>query len=41
MDLKLKQILVGHSHKFCTTIDPAYLTGRTYLGKGFMAELGV
>lgn len=27
--LKLKQTLVGHSHKFCTTIVPAHLVGRT------------
>jgi hypothetical protein len=27
--LKWNHSLVGHSHKFCTTIAPAYLAGRT------------
>lgn len=29
MGLKLNQTLVGHSHKFCTTIATLYLIGRT------------
>ena len=29
MSLRLDQSLVGHSHKFCTTIAPAHLSGKT------------